>query len=141
MTDAAAPTAVDALFAAADAARRRAYAPYSQFLVGAAIRDADGAVHAGCNVENAAYPQGTCAEAAAIAAMVLAGSVEIAEIAVVGGPEHGAMGVCPPCGGCRQRIREFAAPTARIHLRDGSGHVTTLTLDDLLPLSFGPEHL
>lgn len=141
MTDAAGQTAVTALFAAADTARLRAYAPYSNFLVGAAIRDADGAVHAGCNVENAAYPQGTCAEAAAIAAMVLAGSTEIAEIAIVGGPEHGGLDVCPPCGGCRQRIREFAAPTARIHLRDAAGRVTTLTLDDLLPLSFGPEHL
>lgn len=141
MADAAAPTAVDALFAAADAARLRAYVPYSHFMVGAAIRDAAGAVHVGCNVENAAYPQGTCAEAGAIAAMVLAGSIEIAEIAIVGGPERGTTDVCPPCGGCRQRIREFATPTTRIHLRDGAGRVTTLTLDDLLPLSFGPEHL
>lgn len=133
--------ALEALFAAAAAARARAYAPYSRFLVGAAIRDGDGRIHAGCNVENAAYPLGTCAEAGAIAAMVLAGATEIAEIAVVGGPEHGAELLCPPCGGCRQKIREFGGLTARVHLREADGRVRTLTLDDLLPISFGPEHL
>ncbi|MEJ1156926.1 cytidine deaminase [Prosthecomicrobium sp. N25] len=134
-------SALDDLFAAAEAARRRAYAPYSRFQVGAAIRDPDGRIHAGCNVENAAYPIGTCAEAGALAAMVLAGADQIAEIAVVGGPEHGAEILCPPCGGCRQRIREFGGLTARVHLREPDGTVRTLTLDDLLPVSFGPEHL
>jgi cytidine deaminase len=131
----------DALFAAAAEARARAYAPYSRFLVGAAIRDADGRVHAGCNVENAAYPVGTCAEAGAIAAMVLAGADQIAEIAILGGPEHGAAILCPPCGACRQRIREFGGLTARVHLREADGTVVTLSLDELLPMSFGPEHL
>lgn len=133
--------ALDALFDAAGAVRLRAYAPYSRFLVGAAIRDSDGRTHVGCNVENAAFPLGTCAEAGAIAAMVAAGSTEIAEIAILGGPEHGALVLTPPCGGCRQKIREFGGLSARIHLRDGAGTVTSLTLDELLPMSFGPEHL
>ena len=92
------------LFAAAKAAQANAYAPYSRFHVGAALRSASGAVFAGCNVENAAYPQGACAEAGAIAAMALAGDRRIAEILVIGDGEA----LCTPCGGCRQRIREFA---------------------------------
>lgn len=133
--------ALDALFAAAEDARAKAHAPYSKFLVGAAIRDPAGAIHAGCNIENAAYPVGTCAEAGAIAAMVMAGARAIAEIAVVGGPAGGPSGFCPPCGACRQRIREFGGTRALVHLRDEAGTVTTLTLDALLPLSFGPEFL
>ena len=131
----------EALFAAADAARARAYAPYSHFFVGAAILDIDGQIHAGCNVENAAYPEGTCAEAGAIAHMIMAGATRIAEIAVVGGPEGGKEILCPPCGGCRQKLREFGGLTAKVHLRDAEGTVRSFKVEDLLPVSFGPEHL
>ena len=94
------------LIAAARAVRARAYAPYSNHAVGAAVLDEHGRIHAGCNVENAAYPEGTCAEAGAIAAMVAAGSRHIAAMAIAGpGPA-----LCTPCGGCRQKIREFAVP-------------------------------
>ena len=95
------------LFAAAKIAQANAYAPYSRFKVGAALRSQSGAVYSGCNVENAAYPEGFCAEAGAIAAMALAGERRIAEILVVGDGDA----LCTPCGGCRQRIREFADPS------------------------------
>ncbi|MCQ4160037.1 cytidine deaminase [Roseomonas sp. GC11] len=132
----------DPLVEAALAARARSYAPYSRFAVGAALRTEDGALHAGCNVENAAYPEGTCAEAGAIAAMVMAattpGGRRIAELVVAGG---GAM-PCTPCGGCRQKIREFAAPATPIRMVDGAGReLLRLTLAELLPHSFGPDHL
>ena len=97
---------LDGLFQAARAAQDKAYAPYSRFKVGAAIASVDGRIFAGCNVENAAYPVGSCAEAGAISAMVAAGGSRIAAIVVVGDGEH----LVTPCGGCRQRIREFAAP-------------------------------
>jgi cytidine deaminase len=125
------------LFAAAKAAQANAYAPYSRFRVGAALRAASGAVHAGCNVENAAYPQGNCAEAGAIAAMALAGERRIAEILVIGDGEA----LCTPCGGCRQRIREFADASTRIHVAGPEGVRRSFTLGELLPESFGPEHL
>ncbi|HTW28992.1 MAG TPA: cytidine deaminase [Acetobacteraceae bacterium] len=126
----------DPLIAAALAARSHAYARYSNFLVGAALRAADGSIHAGCNVENAAYPEGTCAEAGAIAAMVLAGQHRIAEIVVAGrGPLP-----CTPCGGCRQKIREFAAPDTKIRVVDENGTVLlSRTLAALLPDDFGPD--
>ena len=128
---------LDALFRAALAARERAYAPYSRFAVGAALRDEAGALHAGCNVENAAYPVGTCAEAGAIAAMVAAGGRRIREILVL------AEGAAPvtPCGACRQRIREFAAGDTAVHAADPRGPLRRFTLDELLPASFGPETL
>ena len=126
-----------ALFAAAKAAQARAYAPYSNFRVGAAILSPEGEIHAGCNVENAAYPQGACAEAGAIAAMAMAGGRRIAEILVIGDGE----GLCTPCGGCRQRIREFAAPETPIHIAGPAGVRASFTLGELLPHSFGPEHL
>jgi len=126
-----------ALFETARAARERAYAPYSGFRVGAAIRDEGGALHAGCNVENAAYPVGTCAEAGAVAAMVAAGGRRIAAILVVGA---GATPVTP-CGACRQRIREFAGPDTPVHAADPGGRVESFTLEALLPASFGPETL
>lgn len=129
--------ALAALFAAAKAAQANAYAPYSKFHVGAAIRTPDGDIHAGCNVENAAYPQGACAEAGAIAAMAMAGGRRIAEILVIGDGE----GLCTPCGGCRQRIREFAGPETPIHVAGPDGVRASFTLGDLLPHSFGPEHL
>ena len=128
---------LEALFAAAKAARERAYAPYSRFLVGAAIRVPSGAIYAGCNVENAAYPQGSCAEAGAIAAMALAGERKIVEIVVVGDGED----LCTPCGGCRQRIREFAEATTPIHIAGPDGVRASFTLGELLPHSFGPENL
>ena len=126
------------LIAAAVEARLKAYAPYSRFLVGAAVKDEHGVVHSGCNVENAAYPQGTCAEAGAIAAMILAGGKRITEVAVIGaGP-----GLVTPCGGCRQKLREFCAGDVPIHVCGENGIVKrTFTLDELLPSSFGPEHL
>ena len=135
-------TTITDLFAAAAAARPKAHAPYSHFFVGAAILAADGQVHAGANIENAAYPQGHCAEASAISAMIMAGgNRQIVDIAVVGGPEGAAEILCPPCGGCRQRIREFGGLAARIHLRHADGRIVSHTLDEMLPLSFGPEHL
>ena len=128
---------LDALFAAAKAARERAYAPYSRFSVGAAIRAPSGAIYSGCNVENAAYPQGSCAEAGAIAAMALAGGRRIVEIVIVGDGED----LCTPCGGCRQRIREFADAVTRVHVAGLEGVRASFTLDELLPHSFGPGHI
>jgi cytidine deaminase len=114
-----------------------AHAPYSKFHVGAALRAEDGSIHGGCNVENAAYPQGTCAEAGAIAAMVAAGGRRILECVVVGpGPE-----VITPCGGCRQKLREFATDDLPVHLCGPDGLHRTVTLGQLLPMSFGPHHL
>ena len=127
----------DHLFRRALAVREHAYAPYSAYKVGAAIRGAGGGIHVGANVENAAYPQGQCAEAAAIAAMVASGETRIAEVAVVGTGDA----LCTPCGGCRQRLREFAAEDVRVHLCDADGVRKTVTLGELLPLSFGPDHL
>ena len=132
-----AEAALQQLFAAAKAAQANAYAPYSRFHVGAALRSESGAVHSGCNVENAAYPQGSCAEASAISAMAAAGDRRIAEILVIGDGEA----LCTPCGGCRQRIREFAAPTTPIHIAGPEGVRASFTLAELLPESFGPDHL
>jgi cytidine deaminase len=125
------------LLAAALAARDHAYAPYSGYRVGAALRDGEGRIHAGANVENAAYPLGICAEAAAIAAMVARGGRVIAELLVVA--EGGAL--VTPCGGCRQRIREFAGPATPIRLAEPGGVRRSMTLAELLPISFGPDHL
>ncbi len=129
--------AMEDLFAAARAARDQAYAPYSNFAVGAALRAASGAVFAGCNVENAAYPQGWCAEASAIAAMVLAGERRIVELAVIGGGAE----LCTPCGGCRQKLREFAGDDLPVHILGPEGLRRSVTLGELLPLSFGPRNL
>jgi len=128
----------DRLVDAAIAAMGQAYAPYSKFPVGAAILDEDGAVHSGANVENAAYPVGHCAEASAIAAMIMAGRKKIIAIAVAGG--DGVM-LCTPCGGCRQRIREFAAPDTPVLISGPDGLQRRFTLEELLPESFGPENL
>ena len=126
------------LLQAAKDVRDRAYAPYSRFKVGAAIRGASGAVYQGCNVENVAYPEGTCAEAGAIAAMVAAGEKDIAAIAIAGSAAE----PCFPCGACRQRIREFADGATRVIVGGtlGSERIDT-TLDALLPHAFGPEQL
>lgn len=123
-----------------DAARRamgRAYAPYSRFPVGAAIRAVSGAVHAGANVENAAYPQGQCAEASAIGAMITAGDRAIAEILVIAGGAD----LVTPCGGCRQRLAEFAGPQVPVTLAHPDGRLRRLTLGELLPHGFGPAQL
>jgi cytidine deaminase len=126
------------LIAAAKSARLKAYAPYSKFLVGAAVRDERGNIHGGCNIENAAYPQGWCAETSAIAAMIMSGGHAIAEMAVIGTGDL----LCTPCGGCRQKIREFAKGNVKIHMCGQDGKVKqTFTLDELLPASFGPENL
>ena len=115
----------------------RAHAPYSKFHVGAAVRAEDGSIHGGCNVENVAYPQGTCAEAGAIAAMVAAGGKRILECVVIGpGPE-----LITPCGGCRQKLREFATDDLPVHLCGPDGLHRTVSLGQLLPMSFGPHHL
>ena len=126
------------LIAAAKSARLKAYAPYSKFLVGAAVRDERGQIHGGCNIENAAYPQGWCAETSAIAAMIMSGGKAIAEMAVIGSGDL----LCTPCGGCRQKIREFAKGNVKIHMCGEDGKLKqTFTLDELLPASFGPENL
>ena len=119
------------LLRVAEAAMHNAYAPHSRFKVGAALRAATGAVYAGANVENAAYPQGQCAEASAIGALIAAGEREIVAVAVVAEQ----MEVCPPCGGCRQRLVEFGAADTPVYL--GPSHTTTL--GELLPLSFSLE--
>ena len=126
------------LIKAAIAAMGRAYAPYSGFPVGAAILDEDGAIHAGANIENAAYPVGNCAEASAIAALIMAGRKRITKIAVAGG--DGEL-LCTPCGACRQRIREFAAAETPVLVCGPEGLQQSFTLAELLPASFGPENL
>ncbi len=125
------------LIEAAVAARTKAYAPYSNFSVGAAVRGASGAVYAGCNVENAAYPEGCCAETSALSAMVMAGETRVTEVAVAAAGEN----LVTPCGGCRQRLREFAADDTQIHICGPEGLHRTVTLGELLPLSFGPDNL
>lgn len=125
------------LVAAAREVQANAHVPYSRFRVGAALRTASGAVFTGCNVENAAYPEGMCAEAAAIAAMVSAGERVIERLVTVCDGEQ--LGTC--CGGCRQKIREFANSDTLVHNAGRGGVLATFTVDELLPESFGPEHL
>ena len=120
------------LFEAARAAMLRAYAPYSKFPVGAAVRTESGAVYAGCNVENASFPEGWCAETSAIAQMIAAGERRITEIAVVAEK----MARITPCGGCRQRLKEFSSAETLVHLCDAVGVVETVRLGDLLPHAF-----
>lgn len=128
---------LEALAEAAIGIRGKAHAPYSSFQVGAAVLDEHGQVHVGVNVENAAYPNGICAETAAIAALVTSGGRKIVAIAVVGQGE----GLCTPCGGCRQRIREFASEGATVVICGVEGIRRVMTLGELLPESFGPENL
>lgn len=117
--------------------RANAHVPYSQFKVGAAIRAASGKVYSGCNVENAAYPEGTCAEAGAIAAMVAGGDTEIAEMAVIAD----APVPVSPCGGCRQKIAEFAPPGTPVILANLRGETRAETVDSLLPHGFGAAQM
>jgi cytidine deaminase len=128
---------VQELFDAAVAVQANAYVPYSHFPVGAAVRSATGRVYVGCNVENAAYPQGLCAEASALAAMVSAGDREVAVVLTV--CEGDMLSTC--CGGCRQKIREFATPATVIHAAGPEGVRRTYSMEELLPDSFGPENL
>lgn len=125
------------LFEAAKKVRENAHAPYSKFHVGAALRTASGAVFSGCNVENAAYPEGTCAEAGAIAAMVAAGERLIVEILVMADADQ----PVTPCGGCRQKLSEFADRDAVVIIASPEAEQLRTTVGDLLPGSFGLEHL
>ncbi len=118
-------------------AMSKAYVPYSHFQVGAVIETATGNIFSGCNVENASYPEGTCAEAGAIAAMVMGGDTLIKQIYVMGKGEQ----LVTPCGGCRQRIREFSSSETLIHICSPEGIRKTLTMNELLPYSFGPDNL
>jgi cytidine deaminase len=129
-------TTVDeqALIDAAAEVRRNAHAPYSGYRVGAAVMDEAGNIHTGCNVENTAFPEGTCAEANAIGSMVTAGGRRIVAIAAVGGKD--AIEACTPCGGCRQCILEFSDAETRIILIGEGGSINDYTIDELLPASF-----
>jgi cytidine deaminase len=122
------------LIDAALAARLNAYSKYSNYRVGASLLDDRGRLYAGCNVENAAYPEGTCAEAGAIAAMIVDGGKTIRTIVIAGG--HDSLEDCTPCGGCRQKIAEFATPETKVVLLRPGGHTRSFTIDDLLPRSF-----
>ncbi len=122
---------------AALAVRERAYAPYSNFLVGAALRGPEGAIHVGCNVENVAFPQGTCAEAGAIAAMIAAGDRALTEVYVVADSPT----PVTPCGGCRQKLAEFGNGDVLVTMGNLSGDEMTMTLADLLPGTFGKAHM
>ena len=125
------------LFEEAKKVRERAHVPYSQFKVGAALLSKDKKIIVGCNVENAAYPQSQCAEASAIGNFVSQGFSNIIEVVVIGSGDI----LSSPCGGCRQRIREFASLDTPIHMCNINGHLKTSTLAELLPDSFGPENL
>ena len=125
------------LFEAARAAMAFAHAPYSKFPVGAAIRAEDGKIYAGANIENLSFPQGWCAEPTAISHMIMAGSKKIVEMAVIAEK----LPLCPPCGGCRQKIAEFATAKTPIYLCDETGVKKTMTMDELLPHSFATDIL
>jgi cytidine deaminase len=125
------------LLDAATQVRENAYAPYSRFKVGAALRTPSGAVFTGCNVENVAYPEGTCAEAGAIAAMIAAGETRIAEILVIADSPA----PVPPCGGCRQKIAEFAGPDVQVTLCTTDGQRRAVTVADILPGVFTAAHM
>ena len=125
------------LFLEAKNVRENAHVPYSEFKVGAAFLTENDSIISGCNVENAAYPQSQCAEASAIGNLVSSGYTKIKEVVVIGSGNL----LCSPCGGCRQRLREFASLDTLIHMCNTDGHLKTSTLAELLPDSFGPENL
>lgn len=125
------------LLDAAKRARENAHAPYSNFKVGAAVKTASGAIYAGCNVENVAYPEGTCAEAGAIAAMVMAGERQITEALVIADAPL----PVTPCGGCRQKLKEFSGPEAKVTMRTTGGAELVMTMAELLPGAFTNAHL
>ncbi|WP_419555512.1 cytidine deaminase [Pseudaestuariivita rosea] len=122
---------------AATAVREKAYAPYSNFKVGAAVRGASGAIYSGCNVENVAYPEGTCAEAGAIAAMVAAGETKLTEVVVIADSPL----PISPCGGCRQKLAEFGGPDTPVILLTVQGQEQVTNLAELLPGAFSTEHM
>ncbi len=125
------------LFEVAKAARDNAYAPYSDFRVGAAILADNGKIYAGGNVENAVYPQGLCAEAVAIGAMIAGGAKKIRDILIIAdGPK-----LCTPCGACRQKMYEFADHNTKVHVSGLEGYRKTFNFSDLLPAPFGLENL
>jgi len=126
---------LDDMIALATETRARAHAPYSGFKVGACLKSAGGRLFAGCNVENVAYPQGQCAEAGAIGALVAAGETEVTEVVIVAEGER----LCTPCGGCRQRLAEFAGPETPVHVCGPEGLRASFTLGELMPHSFDFE--
>ncbi len=129
---------IDKMIHSAKKAYQNAYAPYSGFLVGASVMDENGNIYIGCNVENAAYPSGSCAEEQAIGSMIAAGGRKIAAILIIGRSDQ----LLTPCGACRQRIREFADKDTQIHIcHIEHGLQKSFALDEVLPLSFGPENL
>lgn len=133
-----APDLVARMLKAAMDARQHSHAPYSKYLVGAAVLDEQGRIHAGCNIENAAYPQGWCAETTALGHMIMAGGRAARAVMVTGAGSE----IITPCGGCRQKLREFAQPRDLIVIAgDASGVRAHWTLEQLLPASFGPDHL
>ena len=125
------------LKAAATMVRENAHAPYSNFKVGAALRTAEGDIFAGCNVENVAYPEGTCAEAGAIAAMIAAGEVQIAEVLVIADSPL----PVSPCGGCRQKLAEFSGGDVKVTMTTTQGNSQSMTMAELLPGAFTPTHM
>ena len=125
------------LFEAARDAMKFAHAPYSKFPVGAAIRADDGRIYTGANIENLSFPQGWCAEPTAIGCMIMGGGKKIIEMAVIAEK----LALCPPCGGCRQKISEFASASTKIYLCDEVGVQRTMAMDELLPLSFKTDIL
>ncbi|TPW32661.1 cytidine deaminase [Pararhizobium mangrovi] len=127
--------AVNALFDAARDAMAHAHVPYSRFPVGAAIRDGEGRVHTGANIEVVSFPEGWCAETTAIGHMVMAGGRHIEEVAVIAEK----LAKCTPCGGCRQRLAEFGTAETKVHLCDETGVVETVRLSDMLPMGFDAE--
>ena len=128
---------LDRLLAESLRARNLAHAPYSKYRVGVALLDEQGRIHIGANIENASYPQGWCAEPSALTAMLMAGGKQAKAVLVTGpGPD-----LITPCGGCRQKLREFAAPDTPVLVADAQGIRQGFTLAQLLPHAFGPEHL
>ena len=125
------------LFDAAKMVREKAHVPYSNFKVGVAFLTENNSIVVGCNVENAAYLQSQCAEASAVGNLISDGHKKITEVVVIGSGDK----LCSPCGGCRQRLREFTNLNVLIHMCNINGHIKTSTLGELLPDSFGPENL
>ncbi|HBH91520.1 cytidine deaminase [Ponticaulis sp.] len=121
---------------AAIAARNSSHSPYSKFSVGAALLSAEGSVHVGTNVENASFPEGSCAETSCISSMVLSGEKDIAEIVIVGGPHNQEASFCAPCGGCRQRIGEFANPKTTVHFSINGSEFQSVLFAELVPFFF-----
>ncbi|HRV62824.1 cytidine deaminase [Albidovulum sp.] len=128
---------LDELLSAARAVRENAYAPYSRFKVGAAVRGASGRIYPGCNVENVAYPEGTCAEAGAIALLIASGETEVTAVAVIAD----SAAPVPPCGGCRQKLAEFARHDTPVTLATTEGASLRTTVGDLLPGRFDASHM